>query len=370
MRGGIPLRRLLPFLLLLLMLPAARADALPDGHFHGYYADGGSVQIELDFTVENGRFASTAYETLAYSDGDYLSATATQTQRAIAAQFEQLASSLTGGGEEHIEALYRPEALAEPVDAVTGATIKSGKLVHAIWDGFLRAGEELPVLTGFEAAAPLDGAYPDGTYRGFSYAQGQEQLAIQFSLTDGVITALSFRRLNWNGHNCLSDDASAQNPAITAFLGAANDLVGKPVSRAAALCDFSVDTASGATVSARPLAQAIGDALAHRPLSRRAGYRAAGGCAACGQGRDGGGAAERRDVLHCPLCIEGGALCLAAGGRHRRRGRGRRMDALLDTLLDTLLDEPPEALVRLYALYLGDSLMLALNQALWTALSE
>ena len=36
MRGGIPLRRLLPFLLLLLMLPAARADALPDGHFHGY----------------------------------------------------------------------------------------------------------------------------------------------------------------------------------------------------------------------------------------------------------------------------------------------------------------------------------------------
>ena len=71
MRGGIPLRRLLPFLLLLLMLPAARADALPDGHFHGYYADGGSVQIELDFTVENGRFASAAYETLAYRDGDY-----------------------------------------------------------------------------------------------------------------------------------------------------------------------------------------------------------------------------------------------------------------------------------------------------------
>ena len=105
MRGGIPLRRLLPFLLLLLMLPAARADALPDGHFHGYYADDGSVQIELDFTVENGRFASAAYETLAYSDGDYLSATATQTQRAIAAQFEQLASSLTGGGEERIEAL-------------------------------------------------------------------------------------------------------------------------------------------------------------------------------------------------------------------------------------------------------------------------
>ena len=105
MRGGIPLRRLLPFLLLLLMLPAARADALPDGHFHGYYADGGSVQIELDFTVENGRFAFAAYETLAYRDGDYLSAAATQTQRAIAAQFEQLASSLTGGGEERIEAL-------------------------------------------------------------------------------------------------------------------------------------------------------------------------------------------------------------------------------------------------------------------------
>ena len=42
----------------------------------------------------------------------------------------------------------------------------------------------------------------------------------------------------------------------------------------------------------------------------------------------------------------------------------------MDALLDTLLDEPPEALVRLYALYPGDSLMLALNQALWTALSE
>lgn len=366
MRGGIPLRRLLPFLLLLLMLPAARADALPDGHFHGYYADGGSVQIELDFTVENGRFASAAYETLAYRDGDYLSATATQTQRAIAAQFEQLASSLTGGGEERIEALYRPEALAEPVDAVTGATIKSGKLVHAIWDGFLRAGEELPVLTGFEAAAPLDGAYPDGTYRGFSYAQGQEQLAIQFSLTDGVITALSFRRLNWNGHNCLSDDASAQNPAITAFLGAANDLVGKPVSRAAALCDFSVDTASGATVSARPLAQAIGDALAHRPF------------------RDAQDTVLPEDALPADkagtaeVWLNGETCCTVRYVLKEGRFASLRAEGIagedvaerMDALLDTLLDEPPEALVRLYALYPGDSLMLALNQALWTALSE
>ena len=352
------------FLITLLLVPVVRAHALTDGHFHGYYTDNGKTQIEIDFTVEKGRFTSAVYETLAYRDGDYLNATATQTQRAIAAQFEQLAESLIGGGEERIEALYQPETLVEPADAVTGATIKSGKLVHATWDGFLRAGNEMPVLTGFEAAAPLDGAYPDGTYRGFYYEQ--EQLAIQFSLTDGIITALSFRRLNWNGHNCLNDDASAQNPAITAFLGAAGELVGKPVSQAAALCDFSVDTASGATVSARPLAQAIGDALAHHPF--RDAQDTVLPVDTLPTDKTGKADVQLNGETRCTICfvLEQGRFASLRAENIVGDGIAERMDELLDTLLG----DPPEALTRLYELYPGDSLMLALNQALWAALSE
>ena len=354
------------FLITLLLVPVVRAHALTDGHFHGYNTDNGKTQIEIDFTVEKGRFTSAVYETLAYRDGDYLNATATQTQRAIAAQFEQLAESLIGGGEERIEALYQPETLVEPADAVTGATIKSGKLVHAIWDGFLRAGNEKPVLTGFEAAAPLDGAYPDGTYRGFYYEQEQEQLAIQFSLTDGIITALSFRRLNWNGHNCLNDDASAQNPAITAFLGAAGELVGKPVSQAAALCDFSVDTASGATVSARPLAQAIGDALAHHPF--RDAQDTVLPVDTLPTDKTGKADVQLNGETRCTICfvLEQGRFASLRAENIVGDGIAERMDELLDTLLG----DPPEALTRLYELYPGDSLMLALNQALWAALSE
>lgn len=196
--------------------------------------------------------------------------------------------------------------------------------------------------------------------------RGREQLAIQFSLKDGVICALSFRRQNWNGHNCLNDEASAQNPAITAFLGAAGELVSKPVSQAAALCDFSVDTTSGATVSARPLAQAIGDALAHHP------FRDAQDTVLPEDAlpADKAGTADVR--LNGETCCtvryalkEGRLASLRAEGVSGE-GMAERMNALLDALLD----EPLEALVRLYALYPGDSLMLALNQALWAALGE
>ena len=127
-----------------------------------------------------------------------------------------------------------------------------------------------------------------------------------------------------------------------------------------------MDTASGATVSARPLAQAIGDALAHRP------FRDAQDTVLPEDAlpADKAGTAEVR--LNGETCCtvryvlkEGRFASLRAEGI-----AGEDVAERMDALLDTLLDEPPEALVRLYALYPDDSLMLALNQALWTALSE
>jgi major membrane immunogen (membrane-anchored lipoprotein) len=137
--------RFLIFLLFLCLLLAGCSKSattttqpLADGTYRGYYADHGMTQLGLEFTVTDGVFSEAHFLQLCYKDGDYLSENATTSQQNIRTQFEQLLTSLIGQGEEGIRTLYTPQNIAEDIDAVSAATLKSGKLVYAIHDALLR----------------------------------------------------------------------------------------------------------------------------------------------------------------------------------------------------------------------------------------
>lgn len=212
---------------------------LPDGTYRGYYSDNGITQIGLEFTISQGVFEKIDFLNLRYRDGNYLADTATENQQAIASQFFQLTDALTGHGEEGISLLYHPGNIVDDADAVSGATLKSGKLAYALHDGLLRGeisagkGNDNDLYRGFYRLDKANPFFCDGTYRGFCYAGERELLAIQFNLTDGMITSIVFRRTAQQA----DDIGEGSQTALSAeFQQAADDLIGCTPAEAAALC--------------------------------------------------------------------------------------------------------------------------------------
>ena len=113
------------------------------------------------------------YRGVKYKDGDYMSEDASDAQKAILRQYRQLADYLIGKDVSAIDDLYSPYDIVEDLDAVTTATMKSGKLISALWDGLNRHPYKIVDTTKLPEAE----SYADGVYRG-SYAEdGGEQVA-------------------------------------------------------------------------------------------------------------------------------------------------------------------------------------------------
>jgi hypothetical protein len=110
----------------------------------------------------------------------------------------------------------------------------------------------------------------DGTYRGFYYQDGTEWIAVQFTLTDGAYSSVSFRRLAWQDGDYLSDNATdKQKEDATVFRKAAEALIGNSVNDTTALCSAAtaqIDGVSGATARTDLLALSILNGLNHGPF--------------------------------------------------------------------------------------------------------
>lgn len=94
--------------------------------------------MPIQFELKDGRFDSLVYRGVKYKDGDYMSEDASDAQKAILRQYRQLADYLIGKDVSAIDDLYSPYDIVEDLDAVTTATMKSGKLISALWDGLNR----------------------------------------------------------------------------------------------------------------------------------------------------------------------------------------------------------------------------------------
>ncbi len=252
-------------LLALLLASAfpAFAENYPDGIYRGFYYDGGIEQIAIQFELKNEVFTSLIYRGVKYKDGDYMSEDASDAQKAILHQYRQLSDYLIGKNVSAIDDLYSPYDIVEDLDAVTTATMKSGKLISALWDGLNRHPYKIVDTTKLPEAEP----YQDGVYRGSYMEDGGEQVALEFTLSDNRFTEIHYTTLQYKNEDYLSSDAETAQGKISAQFGQLLDyLVGKDVSSVNQLylpgqIASDTDVSTGATLRAPKVISAIWDAL-------------------------------------------------------------------------------------------------------------
>ena len=252
-------------LLALLLASAfpAFAENYPDGIYRGFYYDGGIEQIAIQFELKNEVFTSLIYRGVKYKDGDYMSEDASDAQKAILHQYRQLSDYLIGKNVSAIDDLYSPYDIVEDLDAVTTATMKSGKLISALWDGLNRHPYKIVDTTKLPEAEP----YQDGVYRGSYMEDGGEQVALEFTLSDNRFTEIHYTTLQYKNEDYLSSDTETAQGKISAQFGQLLDyLVGKDVSSVNQLylpgqIASDTDVSTGATLRAPKVISAIWDAL-------------------------------------------------------------------------------------------------------------
>lgn len=111
------------------------AEPYPDGMYTGVYSDADGEQVVLDFIVKDNGISQIAYSKLEYKGTDYLSGEATDAARLVAGQFQQLIDYLVGKDLSAVNDLYQPEMIAEDTDVSSAATLRTPKVISAIWEG-------------------------------------------------------------------------------------------------------------------------------------------------------------------------------------------------------------------------------------------
>ena len=228
-----------------------------DGTYRGAYLDSNQVQVE--FTLKDNKFESIKLRTLGYKGTDYLKSEDAAVQ-GIAKQFTECADYLVGKDISAVMELYTPANVASDVDGFTAATLRSSKLISAIFDGLNRGVYKLADSTEIN----YDRTYEDGTYRG-AYLDAAE-VEVEFVLKDNVFESIKFRALAHKGINYLKSESELEQKLANQYQAVIDYLVGKPLSAIKDTYtpgDFveDIDGFSGATIRSAKIISALNDAL-------------------------------------------------------------------------------------------------------------
>ena len=108
-----------------------------DGTYRGAFLDGGEMQVNVQFTLEDNVVTEARYRYLAYNGTDYLSSDDTDIE-ALKGQYEQAIDYLIGKDiRDSLQDLYEPD-FVDDVDAFSGATIRANKVISASRDALNR----------------------------------------------------------------------------------------------------------------------------------------------------------------------------------------------------------------------------------------
>ncbi len=110
-----------------------------DGTYRGIFADGDSIQVNVEFTLEDGKITKASYRHLRRDD-DYFLGAGDEPYKSVVRQYMEALDYLVGKDlEKHLPGLYSPEEIvATEVDGYTSATIRSSKIISAVRDGLNR----------------------------------------------------------------------------------------------------------------------------------------------------------------------------------------------------------------------------------------
>ncbi len=120
--------------------PTVQEVSFEDGTYRGAFLDGGSMQVGVQLKLEDNKVTEAKFRHLEYKGVDYRAEDADEMTKALAVQYTDLLDYLEGKDiREDLKDLYEPgDIVQEDLDAFTGATIRSSKVISAIRDGLNR----------------------------------------------------------------------------------------------------------------------------------------------------------------------------------------------------------------------------------------
>ncbi len=110
-----------------------------DGTYRGAFVDGDTIQVNVEFTLENG-IVTQAYFRHLRADDNYRLDAEHAPYRLVVEQYQEALRHLVGKDlRTHLADLYHPDRIvATEVDGYTSATVRSNKIRSAIQDGLNR----------------------------------------------------------------------------------------------------------------------------------------------------------------------------------------------------------------------------------------
>lgn len=246
-----------------------------DGVYRGTFVDGGYQQVGVEFKLVDNKISSISFKTLNYKEINYLKPEEGSKIALIAAQYEDLLNYLVGKDIRlHLNVLHNPGLIAddrgEAADAVSGATVRSAKVVSSIQDALNRG------VYRYEGSSKPSNViyskkYENGVYRGSFLDANEQQVSIQFTLENNTMSSLSYRTLAYKKTNYLKD---LESPKVSEFLSQYKQLIsymeGKNLNAVLDLYKpgdivedvmIGSDVISGATIRSAKVISAINDAL-------------------------------------------------------------------------------------------------------------
>ncbi|KMQ50363.1 hypothetical protein CHISP_2726 [Chitinispirillum alkaliphilum] len=114
-------------------------SSFADGVYRGAFFDRGEMEINIQFTLKSDTVTNISYRYLHYKGVDYLDSDEENTN-IVYRQYRELAEYLIDRDiRESLDKLFNPSGIITiEADGVTGATIRSAKLISAIRDGLNR----------------------------------------------------------------------------------------------------------------------------------------------------------------------------------------------------------------------------------------
>lgn len=111
-----------------------------DGTYRGTFSDGGSMQVGVQLKLEKNVVEEVSFRHLEYKGTDYKNEETDETIMGLRGQYEELIEYLVGKDiRESLSDLYQPgNIVKEDVDAFTGATVRSSKVISATRDALNR----------------------------------------------------------------------------------------------------------------------------------------------------------------------------------------------------------------------------------------
>lgn len=265
--------------------PVAAVKTYSDGVYRGIFIDGAEMQVNVDFELKENLVVAAKYRYLFYKGVDYKKEATDAKIMEMNKQYGELLTYLVGKDiRTAVKDLYAPGNIVKntTIDGVTGATLRSGKIISAINDALNRGVYSLPKVTTTTATgekvttvsttlpAVSTAKYENGTYRGVFLDSGEAQVGVQLEVVDNKVTSAKYRHLYYKAVDYRNEKVDSKIMTLTKqYTDLLNSMVGKDVNSAInslykpgdIVKDTGVDGMTGATLKSGKVISALRDAL-------------------------------------------------------------------------------------------------------------